>query len=496
MNIIKFKKNAVLNIMGLLLPTLIFLILTPVMIDKLGTTGFGIIALVQLTTGYMNILNLGFSEAIIKHIAENIETDIDQAMRVMWLALCVFLAAGLLGSITITVIAQWLSFDVLEIPDDLRTQTVTALRIGAGIFFLQMIAEFYRGCALGCHRFDIPNISRIVRVTLSGVFILYVLNTGGGIVSVMIASLLGLAVGLFINIAWMQRAIPLRIVRGGYKGILGELFHFTKYIFATRFCGTFNARIPQFVLGSVLPVGNVAFYDVLFRAGHSALSILTRILQVFYPGFSAMDKETRESKILSILLSVMSIQLFLITPIALMVILEGHTLLAIWIDGSFSESADPIILFITLSFFLRSLNSMPTYCAMSLNTPWIISKYEFLRLLGIAVLIYPLVKIYGLQGAAATLFLTSLLNLGMIYETSKVVFKVNIFQRLTRPFIAHGIISALLYSLYNYWYLQSGWYTPYGVLVCGMIYWFLAAAMGTLTPEDSRRFVRLLVRWK
>jgi O-antigen/teichoic acid export membrane protein len=196
----------------------------------------------------------------------------------------------------------------------------------------------------------------------------------------------------------------------------------------------------------------------------------------------------------------MSIQLFLITPIALMVILEAHTLLAVWIDGSFSESAGPIVLFVTLSYFFRSLNNLPTYCAMSLNAPRIISKYEFFRLLFITALIYPMVKTYGLQGAAATLFLTSLLNLAMIYEISKVLFNVNIFQRLTRPFIAHGIISALLYSLYNYWYLQSAWYTPYGVLACGIIYWFLAwfhaAVLGSLTPEDSRRLVRLFTRWK
>ena len=57
MDIIKAKRDAILNVLGLLFPTAIFLILTPVMIDSLGTDGFGVIVIIQIVTGYMNILN-------------------------------------------------------------------------------------------------------------------------------------------------------------------------------------------------------------------------------------------------------------------------------------------------------------------------------------------------------------------------------------------------------------------------------------------------------
>ncbi|VAW52106.1 Multi antimicrobial extrusion protein (Na(+)/drug antiporter), MATE family of MDR efflux pumps [hydrothermal vent metagenome] len=495
MNIKNFKKDAILNILGLLLPTLIFLMLTPIMIDKLGAAAFGVIVLVQLTTGYMNILNFGISEAIIKHVAENLETDIDQAMRVMWVSLCVFLFAGIVGSAIIATIAPWLSYDVLEIPEHLRAETVTALYIAAGVFFLQMIAEFYRGCALGCQRFDIPNISRIARVTLSALFIVYALETGGGIVAVMVASFLGLAVGLIVNIIWMQLVIPLRFIRGGYKGILSQLLHFTKHIFATQFCGAFSNRIPQFVLGSVISVSNVAFYDVTTRAGDAASSIFTRIIQVFYPAFSGMDQDTRIPKILSILLSVMSIQLFLITPVTLMVVLEGHSLLAIWIDDVFSEAAKSIILFVSLSYFFRSLNNLPFYCAMSLNAPWIISRYAVLRLICVLVLIYPLVKVYGLDGAAATLFLVSLLNLGMIYKICSVIFKVNIYKLLLRPLIVHSVVSFALYFLYNNWFINTDFYTPFGALLFGIVQMLIAIVLGCLTKNDAVRLIRVFIKW-
>ena len=43
LNVVSFKKNAALNVLGMLLPTLIFLVITPVMIKELGVAGFGII---------------------------------------------------------------------------------------------------------------------------------------------------------------------------------------------------------------------------------------------------------------------------------------------------------------------------------------------------------------------------------------------------------------------------------------------------------------------
>ncbi len=69
------RRNAAFNVLGWALPTLIFLGLTPVMVNKLGLEAFGIVSLIQVVTGYMNVLNFGFSEAIIKQVAASFEKD-------------------------------------------------------------------------------------------------------------------------------------------------------------------------------------------------------------------------------------------------------------------------------------------------------------------------------------------------------------------------------------------------------------------------------------
>ena len=75
------RRNAAFNVLGWALPTLIFLGLTPVMVNKLGLEAFGIVSLIQVVTGYMNVLNFGFSEAIIKQVAASFDKDRAHAGR-------------------------------------------------------------------------------------------------------------------------------------------------------------------------------------------------------------------------------------------------------------------------------------------------------------------------------------------------------------------------------------------------------------------------------
>lgn len=496
MDILKVKKNAILNILGLVLPTIIFLIITPLMIDKLGAEGFGVIVIIQIITGYMNILNFGFSEAIIKQLAENVGRDADHVMRIMWVGLMLFSVVGLIGAVLIFFSSSWLGFDMLQIPSDLREDTVSGIQVGALIFFLQMIAEFYRGSSLGCGRFDVPNISRIIRVSISAVLIVYVLETGGGIYEVMLATLGGLVLGLIFNVIWMQKVQPLHYVSGNFKDITHELFHFSKHIFLTRLCGTFVNRVPHFFLGILTPIGNVTFYEVPIRVADAGSSILNRILQVFYPGFSSMDEETKSERIQDILYSVISIQIFLLMPLSLLAILEGNSLLRFWIDDEFSRGSSQVIIFIVIAYFLKSMTNLPFYCAMSMNKPEIISKYSLIQFFITLLILYPLISAMGLIGAAWVLLIPTLVNIPFIYELFIKMFGVNIYRKLAKPLLLHAGISIFMYSVYETIYRQSDLYTPVGVIFFGFVYWGLAVYLRILSKKDSGRLIRLVTAWR
>lgn len=85
-----------------------------------------------------------------------------------------------------------------------------------------------------------------------------------------------------------------------------------------------SRKISQFFLGTISSMANVALYEIPTRAVESGSAILNRILQVFYPLFSSMDKVNEKEKMRRIVFSVLSIQLLIATPMMIMAMLEGH----------------------------------------------------------------------------------------------------------------------------------------------------------------------------
>ncbi len=491
-----FKKNAIHNILGWVLPAGIFIILTRLIINKLGTEAFGIVSFIQVVTGYLNILNFGFSETIIKQVAENLHKDPDRIARILWVGLALFAGIGLLGGLVLIVLSDWVGTTVLNVSPGLRADTVMALRIGGIINVLQMIAEFYRGSALGCNRFDIPNICRTFRILVSGIITVYFLENGGGIVSVLSASLIGLSMGLLLNGAWMQKVLPVRWVSGSCYEVWLEVFHFSKHMLIVRFAGMLSNRINQLLLGILKPIANVAFYQVPVTSAETGVGILNKALEVLYPHFASLDKTDRQVKetIASMVKSILTIQILATLPIFLVIILEGSRLIALWINSEFSSNTSHILTIISISYFISSLTGIFSYVAMSFNSPSILSKYAIYQL-GVALIAgCPLVYLYALEGAAWTLLFCSSLSLFFVQETCKTLLGFNAFSAFIRIIIGSCAIAIPLYLTYNFVYRYSTFYTPYASLVAGFFYFLMALYLPLVTRNDRSKLLRLLLK--
>lgn len=491
------RANAIHNVLGWLLPAAVFFALTPVMINHLGVEAFGVIALVQVITGYMNVLNFGFSEAITKQVAEAWgREDRVAAGRAAWVGFGLFAAFGTLGAAIVLGLSHWLAYDLLKVDAALQADTRTALRIGSAVFLLQMLAEFYRGTAMGTQRFDIPNLCRILRIGLSAVFIVLALQLDGGMPGVMWATLAGLAVGLVVNVAWMERVLPLRPKGGDLRPVWREVLHYSKHVFAMRLANIVSSRLAQFFLGALSSAANVALYEVPVRVAETGSALLNRILQVFFPGFAAMDRVTEMDRIRRILLEANSLQLLAITPFFLGMALEGPTLLALWINPDFARQASGIIAVVCVNFWLSSLTNLPSILALALGMPDIVSKYSLIRM-GVTLTVgYPLVANFGLMGAAVTLLLSELPALVMIPETLGRALDADAARAVYGRMARHFALAAALYAGYEWLLRPSAWYSPWMLIPAVGAYFGLALAIGLLGAAERRRLHALLLKWR
>lgn len=488
------RRNAAFNVLGWALPTLIFLGLTPVMVNKLGLEAFGIVSLIQVVTGYMNVLNFGFSEAIIKQVAASFEKDRVYAGRVAWVGFQLFAAFGALGAVVIFVCSNWLAYDLLKVAPALQADTAAALRVAAMIFLLQMLAEFYRGVSIGCQRFDVPNLSRVLRIALSGVFILMSLQTDAGIAGVMWASLAGLVVGLVVNAWWMQRVLPLARASGDLSAIRREVFHYSKHVFTMRLAGMLSTNLGQLFLGTLSSATAVGLYQVPVRVAETGSVFLNRVLQVFFPGFSAMDLAANGERVRSIFRSTFSLQLLFTTPFFLCMVLEGPALLAFWINAEFARESAGIILIVGVTYWLSSLTNLPSFLALSFDAPDLLSKSSLMRMAVTLTLGYPLVLNYGLMGAAVLLFLAELQAFWFIHQSVVRTIGRACVAATFRPMALHAGTAIVLYLVYAFWWRHSPFFTPYALPLIAVAHVAIVCALGAVGPDERRRLTRLFAR--
>jgi O-antigen/teichoic acid export membrane protein len=258
----------------------------------------------------------------------------------------------------------------------------------------------------------------------------------------------------------------------------------------------FSGNINQLMLGTLSSVTNVALYSVPVRAASTGSVMINKMMQVFYPGFSGMDKEREIDRIREIYFSVISIQLFVMSPLLIAVMLEGQTLLAVWIDPEFAAASGSIIILVALTYFSSALTNLPTFTAMSLNHPQLISKYSIIRLVIVAIIVYPAIRHYGIVGAAWVLLLSELPAIGFLFESTWMVFRENFYRVLAGPLIKHTLIGSCLYFLYDFAYRDSSWYHPSAAVLVIALHVILALKFTAINSTDNRRLKRLITVWR
>jgi O-antigen/teichoic acid export membrane protein len=232
------------------------------------------------------------------------------------------------------------------------------------------------------------------------------------------------------------------------------------------------------------------------RVAETGSAFLNRILQVFFPGFAAMDREREFDRIRRIYTQANALQLLAITPFFLAMAVEGETLLRLWINPEFARDAAPIVLLVCLNFWISSLTNLPTLAALAFGFPQLMSKYSLIRMAVTVVAGYPLVQQWGLMGAAVALLLSELPGLALIAEGSYRVLGVQVMRRILRLLLQHFGLALLLWLAYEWWWKHSAHYSPWGVGALLALHLLLCWASGLFGPEERQRVRSLLLKWR
>lgn len=418
-------RNAVLNLIGNGTPMLFALIAIPNLISKLGVERFGVLTLVWVITGYFSIFDLGLSRAMTKLIAETLsQQEEKKTYIIIWTSLSMMFVLGLLGTLLILFIAPFLVNNLLNIPNDLKIETLYGIYILAVSIPIVVTTAGLIGMLQSQQRFELINIVRVplgIYNYLAPLLVTY-LNINNSLISVIIVLVMGRFIAWFIYLKFCNRIFS--NLKNKYYfcvSYVKPLLTYGGWLTISNIISPIMLYLDRFLIGSIVSVREVAYYTTPFEIVSKLWIIPTSIMAVMFPAFCATLEDTKR---IDMLYYQSRKYIFLVVfPIVITLIIFCKKFLIIWLGESFAMNSYKVMQYLSLGMLLSSLAQAPYGLIQAIGRPDITAKLHIIELPLYLIYFSILVSKYGINGAAISWFLRVTISYIILTILAKLLIK-------------------------------------------------------------------------
>jgi len=243
----------------------------------------------------------------------------------------------------------------------------------------------------------------------------------------------GSITGLILSFALIERK-P-RFVFNRYEFF--KLFKFGKWVFGSGILIFLILNIDTTVIGKVLGVAMLGYYQIAFRLGNfAATDIVLTFSKSIYPSFSLVKDDLAILK--GYFFTTILIISAVILPIMVIVGFYAESFVTNFIGQNWTQIILPLKILIIFGL-IRSFASVCGYVFWAVGKPKIPANISLAQLLLISIIILPLTNEYGIAGTALAvtipLAITSIISFYFVSVELKANLK-DFLEYLLSPFLS------------------------------------------------------------
>jgi O-antigen/teichoic acid export membrane protein len=420
----------------------------PITVRGLGPTEYGLLALTASLTGYLGLMEMGLSSAILRSLSYHRALNEGRPMLgVVKFALKWFGLTGLVGGTFLIVAAPWLATSVLKLPHDLLPTAVVVIRLTGVNFFLAFISITISTIPASFLRYDISATMGVIWGTTASVGPAVIVTLGYGLVAIVgfliVMSLLGIVVNTIIAIRLFH---GVELSAGpAWKEIRRKTLSFAGIVALNSLGNTVSTQTNRLVLGYASGVATVSYYQVSYTLAARVSDLLTAVARVLFPTASAMFAR---GDLLGVQrLYMRTSRLFFLVNFSGSVGLcvFAYPLLKYWVGDSYAREGAAALTLFAVGQALHSMSMAASYVNLSASRPTINLVFSTMGSVIMLAAMYPLAVRYSVTGAAAAFLLSSVNVPYFLYYSQKRVLQLNswtVLRRCYLPTVAGALLSA------------------------------------------------------
>ena len=413
----RLAKNVLWNLAGAGLPIIAGLIAIPPIIKGLGVDSFGILTLVWILVGYFSLFDFGLGRALTKLVAEKLgKHETDEIPSLAFTAVSIIFLFGILGGVLISLLSPWLTQSVIKIPVALQYEALISFYIVSISIPFVIVSTGLKGVLEAYQRFDLLNYVRIpvgVAIFLSP------------LLSLLFSPALSSAVAVLASVRVLEffvfTYLCLRVVE--FKGSevklsnkwLQPLFGFGIWMTITNIVGPLMIYLDRFFVGALISVTAVAYYTTPYEMVTRLLIISTAVVSVLFPAVSSLITFDR-GRALQLIVSSNKFIFIVLFPISLLLISFSYEILNFWLGESFAKNSTFVLQCLTFGIFVNSLAQSAFVVVQGAGHPDWTAKLHLIELPAYMILLWLLLKYFGINGAALAWVVRVLFDTLVLYS--------------------------------------------------------------------------------
>lgn len=432
-------RNLVLNLIGFGAPLTVAVFAIPLLVKHMGVERFGILTLAWVVIGYLSLLDMGLGRALTKLVAEKLGSGLEETIpSLIWTALVIMCSLGVVIAVIAMVLSPLLIKDVLNIPAELKHETISTFYLLSGSVPIVIISVAFRGVLEAHQRFDIINGIRIPLGIYSFLAPLAVLPFSINLFFIVLILVIGKLVGLLIQFIFCLRVVPSLKHAITFKSSNAVmLFKFGSWMTVTNIISPLLIYADRFFIGSLISVTAVAYYATPVEMVLKLLMISGALTGVLFPAFST-SFETDPKRSEKLFQRGVKYVFLMIFPFSLLIVTFAHEGLNLWLGMEFSENSTVVLQCSAAGVLLLCLGQVPFAMIQGAGRPDLTAKLHFIELIIYIPVLVLFTKTYGINGVAYVWVLRVSIDMICMYYFSRKVLKSNIMELKHQIWIGLG----------------------------------------------------------
>lgn len=336
-------RNTASNYARQALQTLIFVLLTPFIVRKVGADDFGLWSLVQATIGLLGLMDMGYSASVVKYVAD--ARGRGDSERTGNLTATFFWLYAALGALTIAATVAVAPFlpSLLGIPAD-KARTGQFVWILIGIRSATGLPlGLFAGILVGYQKQVLSNASRLLGTLSYALVTWWALSMSPSLETLAWTSL---ATGVGANLIAMLFCIgstpgmslsPRRFRRP----LLREISTFSLWFFLIQVSLLLATRVDTLVINAFLPLAAVALYTVAIRVAEKASVLCRQLANALAPMIAELKGAGEERNVRAVFLKGSMLGVACAAPLLVGLFWLADETLAVWMGEEFRSAALP-----------------------------------------------------------------------------------------------------------------------------------------------------------